>query len=227
MPALISVVIPTLNAARHLPATAEALLAGVTEGLVAELVISDGGSTDDTALIARELGAVWVEGAPGRGAQIARGVAAAQADWLLILHADTQLSEDWTDSAAQHISRHAEDAGWFRLRFLASGLAPRLVERGANLRARFLGLPYGDQGLLISRRTLDQAGGIPALPLMEDVALARRLKGRLRPLGAEARTSADRYMETGWARRVLSNLTTLALYFMGVAPGKLAKRYDK
>ncbi|MCG6882660.1 MAG: TIGR04283 family arsenosugar biosynthesis glycosyltransferase [Silicimonas sp.] len=226
MPAPLSVVIPTLNASHGLPATAEALLEGVTSGLTGELIISDGGSQDATRQIARELGAHWVEGPPGRGGQLGRGVAASNGDWLLLLHADTHLSPGWAETAYAHMQAHPDRAGWFRLRFRASGAAPALVAAGANIRSRHLGLPYGDQGLLVSRKLLDAVGGVPDLPLMEDVALARALKGRLRPLDAEALTSAERYQRDGWARRVIANLGTLARYLLGADPAGLRRRYE-
>lgn len=227
MAAPLSVIIPTLNAAAELPETSAALLSGATEGLIRELVISDGGSTDETRLIARELGARWVEGTPGRGGQIARGVGAASSPWLLILHADTHLSPGWTDAAIAHMNDVSDRAGYFRLRFRTEGIAPRLVAVGANLRSRFLGLPYGDQGLLISRECLDQIGGVPDIPLMEDVALARRLRGRLQLLPAEAMTSAKRYETDGWVWRSLKNIGTLIRYLLGADPEKLVRRYEK
>ena len=227
MTAPITVIIPTLNATRHLPATTEALLPGLTDGLIADLILSDGGSEDDIATVAHELGARLMTGDKGRGGQIARGVAAANTPWLLILHADTHLSATWATSARIHMENAPDKAGWFRLKFRATGLAPKIVAAGANLRARFLGLPYGDQGLLIHRDLLDAVGGIPEIPLMEDVALARRLKGHLIPLDALARTSAERYETEGWTRRILRNLTTLLRYKLGQAPETLATRYER
>lgn len=227
MPATLSVVIPTLNAAHLLPATTDALLPGVTDGLIAELVISDGGSTDGIDEVAAALGARLVTGDKGRGGQIARGVGAAKAPWVLILHADTHLSEDWTEAARRHMSAAPDKAGWFRLAFRARGLAPVIVAGGANLRARFLGLPYGDQGLLVAKSTLAEIGGIPEIPLMEDVVLARRLKRRLIGLDATAFTSASRYEAEGWARRVAVNLGTLARFFLGKSPEELLQRYEK
>lgn len=226
MSAPISVIIPTLDAAMALPETTEALLEGVTSGLVRELVISDGGSRDGIDVVARGLGAVLVSGSPGRGGQIARGIATAKGPWLLLLHADTHLAPGWAQAAHAHIAGHPGKAGWFRLRFRAEGLAPRLVEAGANLRARYLGLSYGDQGLLVSRDLLESVGGFPQLPLMEDVALARKLRHRLRPLGATALTSADRYLRDGWARRVLMNLSTLTRFYLGASPALLARQYN-
>ena len=164
----------------------------------------------------------------GAAARSHAGVAAATTPWVLILHADTHLGPDWVEAAARHhMQAHPDNAGWFHLKFRATGLAPRIVAGGANLRSRFLGLPYGDQGLLVARQTLDEVGGIPDLPLMEDVALARRLKSRLRPLGPTAHTSASRYQAQGWTRRTLANLTTLACYALGTSPKTLAKTYEK
>lgn len=227
MPAPLSIVIPTLNAAAELPATADALLAGATSGLVRELVISDGGSTDKTLDAARELGAVIVTGPPGRGGQLARGVAASTGDWVLLVHADTHLAEGWESVAFDHMNRHPEKAGWFRLRFRGSGMAPTLVAVGANLRSRWLGLPYGDQGLLVSRATLAEVGGIPEVPLMEDVVLARALRGRLRRLECDALTSAARYERDGWVSRTTGNLGTLTRFFLGASPESLKRRYEK
>jgi len=226
MPAPLSIVIPTLNAADALPATAEALLEGASSGLVRELVISDGGSTDATERVAKELGAVWVTGPAGRGPQLRRGVAASRAPWVLLLHADTHLSPGWAEVAYRHMHDNPDRAAWFRLRFRASGIAPRLVAGGANLRSRVFGLPYGDQGLLIARALLEEVGGVPDLPLMEDVTLARALRGRLVGLAAEAETSAERYAREGWLWRVTANLGTLARFALGGDPAVLKARYD-
>jgi rSAM/selenodomain-associated transferase 2 len=227
MRAPLSIVIPTLNAADELPATAEALMAGTTAGLVRELIISDGGSSDATVQVARELGAVIVSGEAGRGGQLSRGVAAASGEWVLLLHADTQLGANWHMVAFEHITHHPDTAGWFRLQFRSQGIGARLVAGGANLRARALGLPFGDQGLLVSRAVLEQAGGVPEIPLMEDVALARALKGRLRGLDCAALTSAVRYERDGWLRRTIRNLGTLIRYFLGTSPEVLKKRYER
>lgn len=226
MPAPISVVIPTLNAEAALPGAAAALVEGLAEGLLRELVVSDGGSRDGTRAVAEGLGARWVSGPAGRGGQIGRGVAAARGDWLLILHADTHLATGWSAAARAHVEGAPDRAGWFRLAFRAPGLAPRLVAGWANLRAR-AGLPYGDQGLLVHRDLLAAVGGVPALPLMEDVALARALRGRLVPLPAVAATGAERYLAEGWARRGARNLWTLARFGAGADPARLAESYGR
>ena len=225
MRAPISVVIPTLNAETALGPCLAALGEGLGEGLIRELIISDGGSTDGTLRVAAAAGARIVTGAASRGGQLQRGVAAAQGDWLLVLHADTVLPAGWSDAVLPALTRPG--AYHFRLAFDAQGLAPALVAGWANLRSRFLGLPYGDQGLLIDRASYDATGGYRDQPLMEDVALARALRGRLHALPAYVTTSAEKYQRQGWLRRGARNLGTLARYFLGVDPEALAQRYRR
>lgn len=229
MRAPLSIIIPTLNAAEALQSSLPPLMEGVETGLVRELVVSDGGSQDDTAEIAAGAGASVVTGPPSRGGQLRRGAEAAKGDWLLFLHADTCLSQGWSDVAGRHMAGEGADgaAGYFHLRFDASGMAPRLVAGWANLRSRLFGLPYGDQGLLIPAGLYDACGGYPDQPLMEDVAIARALSGKLRALPADAVTSAARYERDGWLRRGGRNLRTLVRYSMGVSPEDLAQDYRK
>ena len=221
MRAPISVVIPTLNAAKNLPACLDALVEALDAGLIRELIITDGGSEDETLALADAWGANLVSGSPSRGGQLRRGCAAAKGDWLLILHADTVLSKGWSEEIKQHLK--SGKAGWFRLRFDRGG---RAVAALANMRSR-LGLPYGDQGLLLPARLYSQVGGFSDIPLMEDVALVRALKGNLVELPAIAVTSADRYRKQGWIKRSARNLWTLTQYFVGVSPHKLARRYNR
>lgn len=227
MPAPISVVIPTLNAEAGLPQTLHCLLPALTAGLLCEVIFADGGSTDATLEIADEVGAVVVAGPAGRGGQLRRGVAAAQGEWLLILHGDTRLEGDWTRELARHMCQSPDQAGYFALRFDASGIWPWWVAGWANWRARVFGLPYGDQGLFVSRALYNAVGGYPDQPLMEDVALARALSGRLCALQGNALTSAARYQREGWARRGARNLWTLLRYVCGVSPDRLARDYSR
>jgi rSAM/selenodomain-associated transferase 2 len=224
MPAPLSIVIPTLNAAGALPSTLACLVEGVAAGLVRELIVSDGGSDDATCIIADEAGAIVVVGTAGRGLQIRRAAHLARGEWLLVLHADTLLPSGWAE-VVQPAMMDPARAHAFRLSFRSRGIAPRVVAGWANLRSRLFGLPYGDQGLLLSRCLLDEIGGYPDLPLMEDVATARALKGRVGLLGATVSTGAERYEAEGWARRGGRNLRTLARYLAGTDPEILARDY--
>ncbi len=224
MPAPISIVIPTLNAGDDLPRTLGALMEGLQVGLIRELVISDGGSTDLTLKIAEEAGAKIVSGPPSRGGQLRRGCAAAKGEWLLVLHADTLLETGWSRVVADHLPSTQPAA--FSLVFTAKGFWPKWVADWANFRSRYLRLPYGDQGLLVRRVDYDAAGGYPEQPLMEDVAIIRLLP-RVILLKTRVFTSPDRYVRSGWIRRGARNLWTLTRYFLGADPEKLAKAYRR
>lgn len=222
MRAPISVIIPTLDAATGLAGCAAALMEGLQAGLIRELVVTDGGSSDGTLRIAQEIGAVVVSGPASRGGQLGRGCRAAQGEWLLVLHADTQLDPGWTGAVAGHLA--SDRPAHFRLAFDRTGAAGRMVAGWANLRSRVFGLPYGDQGLLVRRDVLERAGGYADIPLMEDVDLVRRLPP-MAALPVTARTSAARYVREGWLRRGARNLMLLLRYRAGADPHALAQAY--
>lgn len=226
MSAPVSVVIPTLEAADGIGPCLGALGEGVA-GLIREVILADGGSTDAIAAVADATGARLVTAPRGRGAQLAAGARAARGEWLLFLHADTVLAQGWSLAAGRHMAAGADRAGCFRLAFGSKHPMARVTAAWANLRSRVLRLPYGDQGLLIARTLYEQVGGYPEIPLMEDVALARRLGRRLVTMDAVAVTSAERYMRDGWLRRGTRNLSTLALWFAGASPERLAERYRR
>jgi rSAM/selenodomain-associated transferase 2 len=223
----ISAVIPVLNTARELPQT----LAVLREcGLIGDIVVVDGGSSDDSAAIARAAGTRVIAAPPGRGVQLAVGAAAAAgagaAAWLLFIHADCRPLPGWERAVRAFIAAGPAAAGYFDLALDDASPAARRLERLVRWRCRNLALPYGDQGLLIHRTLYDAVGGYPPVPLMEDVAIVRRLgRTRLRPLGATMLASARRYRRDGYLRRSLRNLLCLALYFAGMSPARIAKIY--
>ncbi len=226
---MISIIIPTLNAAAHLPNTLAPLVDGMAQGLVKQVIVSDGGSTDDTTAIAEAAGCVLVQGAPGRAKQMRAGAAAAKANWFLFLHADTVLSPGWVEETQRFIGSHQAHmrAAAFRLAFDDDAPAARRVVWWARQRARWLKLPYGDQGLLVSRFLYEGAGGFSDLPLMEDVEFVRRIGGdRIVLLNTEAVTSAEKYRRDGYGKRAWRNFTLTARYLMGADPVELAKAYD-
>ncbi len=218
---MLSAIVPALNASGTLAAS----LAALSDA--DEIVVVDGGSSDATAAIAERSGARVVRTARGRGAQLQSGVLAARGDWLLFLHADTVLERGWREAADGHIAAGAGRAAFFRFRLGADNWQARLVEAGAALRVGLLKLPYGDQGLLVSRALYETVGGYRSLPLLEDVDLVRRIgRARLLALPVEAVTSAERWQRDGWLRRSARNLLYLALYRLGVPPARIAELYD-
>ncbi len=224
----LDVVIPALNAARHLEATVGSLAPGRARGLVREVILVDGGSTDGTADLAGALGCRVLAASRGRGHQLRAGGEAAGGDWLLFLHADTRLSPGWA-AAVEAFARGPGRgrAAVFRLR-LDDDASPaaRRLERAVVWRTRALGLPYGDQGLLIPGALYRSLGGFAPIPLMEDVDLVRRLgRRRIALLDADAITSAERYRRSGYLARSARNLSILGLYFLGVPPTRLARLY--
>ncbi len=227
MRAPLSIIIPTLEAEATLPAALGSLVEGLEAGILREVIVSDGGSRDGTCEIAEAAGCEVIRGAPGRGGQLRRGAAAAGGEWLLFLHADSRLRPGWCRAVQAHMKGHPESAGWFALRFDTPGFMPRFVAGWANLRARTLGLPWGDQGLLIPRALHDEVGGYRDIPLMEDVEMARALSRRLRlrPLGAICETSARRYRQEGWLARGARNHWLLLRHFCGADPSSLQRSY--
>jgi rSAM/selenodomain-associated transferase 2 len=216
-----------LNAAPALPAALAQFDNAKAEGLVADIIVSDGGSVDESVALAQAAGAHVVTGPPGRGEQLAHGAQAARGDWLLFLHADTRLEAGWEAAVTAFIAAKGEDqAAAFAFALDDDAPAARRLERMVEWRCRRLALPYGDQGLLISRKLYDQLGGYRPIPLMEDVDLVRRIgRKRLTMLDCRAVTGAARYRRDGYLRRSARNLTCLSLFFIGVPPRLIARLY--
>lgn len=220
---MIGVVIPTLDEERALPA----LLGDLARiPIPVDLLVADGGSRDRTAMVATQAGARVLGAARGRAAQLNAGAAATAGSWLLFLHADSRLPV-----AARRVLLaaviDAPDLQWAVFRFAIDlpGWWGRFVTVGQRLREAMLGLPYGDQGLLVRRDLFETVGGFPELPIMEDVAMVRRLRrhARGRTLPAPLVTSSRRYTERGPARVWLQHSALLLLYLLGVPPRVLAR----
>ena len=224
-PLPVSAIVPTLNAAASLPATLAAL-----RGAVAEIIIADGGSTDGTPDIARACGAQVITAPRGRGPQLRAAAEAGSQPWLLALHADTCPGPGWQDAVAGLIVRPeaAQQAGYFRFALDDAAPEARRLEAMVAWRCQWLGLPYGDQGLLIGRDFYQALGGFEPIPLMEDVALIRRIgRKSLVALPADFITSAEKWQRDGWYARSARNLFCLSLWFAGVSPDQIARVYAR
>ena len=224
-PLPITAVIPTLNAAVGLARTLTAL-----QGTVECVLVVDGGSTDGSPAIAAQAGARVVSAPRGRGQQLAAGAALAATPWVLFLHADTIPGPGWRDAAARFLAdpANAGRAAHFRFTLDDASTEARCLERWVARRCRWLGLPYGDQGLLIRRDFYARLGGFRPIPIMEDVDLVRRIgRRRMAALDAPFVTSAARWRREGWGRRSRRNLACLALWFLGVSPERIARLYGR
>ena len=170
---------------------------------------------------------ILVSAPRGRGAQMNAGAAAARGQWLLFLHADSELPSMWLAVLEELTPNSAVAGGAFRLRIKSDAWQARVIERGVRLRVALLGLPYGDQGLFVRRQVFNELGGYRDLPLMEDVDLVRRMRrhGRLLYSQASVLTSARRWEHDGWFRRSARNLWLATQFLAGVAPARLARNY--
>lgn len=239
MAAPLSVVIAVRNEAARLPL----LLADLaTEApMLREVLVVDGGSSDGSAALARLSGARVLVADPCRGGQLAAGVAASEAPWLLLLHGDVRLPQGWgallrgamAGATRRRGGRAAEGAWAFRLAIEGSGAGLRLVEAAVTLRCLLRQLPYGDQGLLLPRTLYVSAGGMRPLPLMEDLDLVLRLRrqARIGLLAAALQVDGRRWhrlgvWRTGWRNARLRRAwrrgalaADLAAQYYGDAPG--------
>jgi rSAM/selenodomain-associated transferase 2 len=222
---ILSIVVPTLQEQETLPA----LLGDLARlSVLHEVIVADGGSTDRTAEIALAAGARLVQSPRGRGRQLAAGARAARGSVFCFLHADVRLPADALALLDRLAVSPPTGAAAFRLCIDAPGLVFRILELGTNLRSRIARLPFGDQGLVLTRALYDRVGGYPDQSLMEDVAIVRAI-GRIAPvrlLPARVHVSARRWRADGVVRRTLRNWGLLASYLAGAAPERLARRYS-
>jgi len=228
---MISVIIAAHNSEHSLAATLSALVPAAIDGIVRQVIVVDAGSTDSTASIADLAGADVIAGVPGRGGQLAQGAARARFPWLLFLNADTVLEEGWERSATAFMRSvdlgvRSPAAGAFAFRIDDKGFKPRLLERLFHMRCKLSPMPYGDQGLLISRQLFDAVGGYQDLPVLEDVDLARRLgRRRLAMLDAQAIASSELYRRDGYLLRSMRNQICHALFGLGIPINVIARLY--
>ena len=216
----VSAVVPVLNDAEALGR----LLDDLHGAPNLEVVVVDGGSEDGSVDVA-ESADVVVTSAPGRGQQIRAGVNRARGEWLWFLHADSRVSSAVV--AAFYDWMATPGWGFCRVRLDGPGWGLRVVERAMNWRSGITGIATGDQGIFAHRRLLEAIGGVPALPLMEDIECCRRLRRLARPHRIEPPlvTSARRWQRDGPMATVLRRWWLRTRYWAGADAVDLARRY--
>jgi uncharacterized protein len=218
----VSVIIPTLNEAARI----EEIIAHARSG-DAEIIVVDGGSTDDTVEKASLTGARIIKASRGRAVQQNEGAAAARGTVLLFLHADTRLPKGYASHAFDILLHPGTILGAFRFKTDSDEPRMRIIEFLGNLRSRHLSLPYGDQALFVRKAAFERAGGFPGTPIAEDLVLVKKLSkmGRVGIAEAEAVTSARRWLKLGVIRTTVINQFILAGLAMGISPYTLSRIY--
>jgi rSAM/selenodomain-associated transferase 2/rSAM/selenodomain-associated transferase 1 len=221
----VSVIIPALNEAGEITKT----IATARAGNPHEIMVVDGGSTDDTVQRARESGVAVINSASGRARQMNAGAARANGNVLLFLHADTLLSRDYLSAISRVLPTPGRAAGAFRFRIDGDFAGKWLLEWITNLRSQWRQMPYGDQALFMRRSLFEEIGGFADLPIMEDYELVRRLRqqGRIVIAPSAAITSGRRWQRLGLWRTTLINKKMIMGYHLGWPMGKLAQIYQQ
>lgn len=166
----------------------------------------------------------------GRARQLQRGVEESDGDVVLFLHADTRLPEGWGAAIQSSLTDREVCGGAFRFRFEEPrDWRLRLIERGANLRARWLRMPYGDQAIFARRSVLERIGGVPQARLMEDLDLIRALRrhGRLALLSQPVVTSSRRYQAAGPLRTAVRHVIAALAWGVGIDRDRIASWYGR
>ena len=224
---MISVIIPTLNSEATLAASLSALIPAAVDGLVREVIIADGGSSDATAKIAESSGADTVLAGEMRSSRLIAGAERARFAWLMFVPADGVLGAGWEREAEVHIAKtdageRKAGAAVFAFAVDDSGFAPRAVEAGTRLGQIVLGIASAEQGLLISRALYNTVGGFKPLPALEDVDMARRIgRRRLTRLRTPLLTATEHY-PNGYGTHSWQFGLSLALYGAKVPIGCIA-----
>jgi rSAM/selenodomain-associated transferase 2 len=221
----LSVIIPVLNEAETIAHTLQHL-----QATTVEIILVDGGSTDNTVEIAQARGVkVILSPEPGRAMQMNTGAKYATGNILLFLHADTQLPKNYLQQVEETLEKPKTIAGAFQLKINSPNPLLRVIEKGVNARSRFLQMPYGDQGIFLKKETFEHMGGFPNLPLMEDFQLMQNLRkqGKIRLASAKVLTSARRWEKLGVIRTTLINQMVIIGYFLGVSPTRLKQWYQR
>jgi rSAM/selenodomain-associated transferase 2/rSAM/selenodomain-associated transferase 1 len=221
----ISIVIPTLNEGENLAAT----LASTESSVDLEIIVVDGGSSDETLELAKSFGVRVLTTAAGRARQVNAGGLAAGGDVLFFLHGDTRLPRGYEWYVLNVMGKPGVVAGAFTLVIDGSEFGFRIIEMLANFRSRVFQMPYGDQGIFLRGEVFRGLGGFPDMVLMEDFVFMQRVRkrGKVAILPAAVKTSARRWRNLGILKTTLINQAVLLGYFLGINPERLARLYRR
>ena len=220
----LTIVIPVLNEARILPDRLEALQFVRCRDV--ELIVVDGGSTDDSLEISGAFCDRALRSPAGRARQMNEGAWHASGEWLLFLHADTRLEREAFEALLGALVGEP-DWGWFDVRIEGEHPLLSLTAAMMNARASLTKVATGDQGLFMKKALFDAVGGFPDMPLMEDVALSKALRGVAKStvIRTPLATDGRRWDQGGWLRTVLRMWGLRFAFWAGVGPDRLANYY--
>lgn len=223
---MLSIIVPTLNEANCIAATLYALQPLRTRG--AEVILVDGGSEDDTLIQARGHCDRALVAPRGRARQQNVGAGFARGDTLLFLHADTLLPPDVDTLISEALRDKTIAWGRFDVRFFPTTRPLAIVAWAMNLRSRHTGIATGDQALFVRRGAFSQVGKFPDQPLMEDIALSKKLRALSPPAALRARvtTAARRWQRYGVWRTIVRMWLLRCAYFLGVPAAQLSRHYS-
>jgi rSAM/selenodomain-associated transferase 2/rSAM/selenodomain-associated transferase 1 len=219
---LITIVIPTLNEASLITDTMDN-----AKGDNIEIIVADGGSSDNTAELAKAGGAIVVQSPKGRGRQLNEGARHANANMIVFLHADTLVPDGFVSEVMTILAKPGISAGAFRLSISGKNRALGLISRFANIRSILFQMPYGDQAVFLKKENFVKAGGFPDIPIMEDYALILRLKkiGCIGISSNAVQTSGRRWDNLGYIRTLIINQLMIIGFHLGIKPDALEKFY--
>lgn len=215
---------PVLNEAKNLRDNLNHLNLSDNE----ELVVVDGGSSDDTISIAREFTDIVFVTETGRANVMNFGAKNASGDILLFLHADCVLPAIGFKKIREALLDRRIAAGAFHISIAHPGAGFRVIEFMANLRSRAASLLYGDQGMFLRKKVFDRIGGFASIPLMEDIEISRRLRqeGKIVFVKPSIRVSPRRWLKEGPVFTTLRDWSIAFSYsFLKISPEKLIKYY--
>ena len=218
-----SIIIPTYNEAAALPFALKELLSSIQYLSQVEIIICDGGSTDDSQNQARQFPVTFLKSAKGRALQMNNGALQAMGDWLIFLHADTRLPKNWMSL----INQSNADWGRFDVRLSGRHWLFRVIEKAINIRSRKTSVATGDQALFFRREFFDELGGFPEIPLMEDIAISKMARNHSAAncIAQQVITSSRRWEKNGILRTVILMWFLRLAYWLGINPARLHRLY--